>query len=160
MTAQCYKRKIFMEVAAKIGELGTCDRKQVGAVIIREGRCISWGFNGAPPGLPHCEQNQHGWHEEDWPGPGGQSPAGWEKNQLALHGCRNATHAESNALAFAACQGISTDNSILFVTLSPCETCSRLLIAAGVKEVYYREEYRDRSGVELLRSAGIHVGKL
>jgi dCMP deaminase len=143
------KRQTFMDVAGTIAVLGTCERKKVGAVIVRDGRCVSWGFNGAPPGLSHCADNHHGW---DY-GPG-QDILNPEEAALEF-GCKNATHAEANALAFAARQGISTDNSILFVTLSPCETCSRLLIAAGVREVFYKEEYRDRAGVKLLERAGV-----
>jgi|SRR5215471_540183 len=126
------KTRVFMEIAGKIGELSTCPRRAVGALIIRDGRAISWGFNGSPPGLPHCD------HPLDAP-------------------CENATHAEANAIAFAAKQGISTDKSTLFVTVSPCTVCSRLLIAAGVEHVFYNEEYRDRGGLDLLYEAGVSI---
>jgi deoxycytidylate deaminase len=79
---------------------------------------------------------------------------------LEEHGCRNATHAEANAISFAAKQGISTDMSTLFVTVSPCDICSKLLIAAGVRRVYYQEEYRDPSGLEILRMANIGAVQL
>jgi dCMP deaminase len=139
------KRQLFMEVAIVISQLGTCDRSQVGAVIIKDGRCISWGFNGAPPGMPHCDENNHGWGNVD-------ETAGLG---LDTYGCKNATHAEANALASAAKQGISTDGAELYVTLSPCEVCSRLLIAAGISRVHFLSLYRDTSGVRLLRAAGI-----
>ena len=74
---------------------------------------------------------------------------------MSRFGCRNATHAEANALAFAARQGISTDGGTLYVTVSPCNVCARLLIAAGIVSVWYDEEYRDRRGLELLEEAGI-----
>lgn len=144
-----------MEVADTIKQLGTCDRKYVGAVIIREGRCISWGYNGAAPGMPHCDENFHGWTENDWPVPGGLSPHLWEARMLEERGCRNATHAEANALAFAAKQGISTDGAELYVTVSPCLTCARLIIAAGIVRVVWEEEYRERDGIELLERAGL-----
>ena len=127
-----------MAIAMILSERGTCDRKQVGAVIVRDGRCVSWGYNGAPPGAPHCDENDHGWA-------GMAEPYGI--------GCRNATHAEANALAFAAKQGISTDDGTLYVTVAPCDNCSRLLIAAGISNVYYHEEYRDRTGLEVLERA-------
>jgi dCMP deaminase len=173
------KRDVFMKVAIELSRLGTCPRKAVGAVLIRDGRAISWGFNGAPPGLPHCDKNGHGWgvyfHEEGKPDlrtmiPDFAEKAGLSTAELehmpwdwrggtdylaSLRGCRNATHAEANALAFAARQGISTDNSILFVTVAPCDVCAKLLIAAGVRRVYYEEEYRDPAGIELLRLASI-----
>jgi dCMP deaminase len=78
-----------------------------------------------------------------------------QESASRIRGCRNATHAEANALAFAARQGISTDGCELFVTVSPCEVCARLLIASGVRRVYYLEQYRDHSGEEILRKAGI-----
>lgn len=72
-------------------------------------------------------------------------------------GCRNATHAEANALASAARQGISTEDCTLYVTLAPCETCARLLIAAGIRRVVYHKPYRDTRGVKLLLGSGVSV---
>ena len=125
------KHLTFLAIAQRLSWLSTCDRKQVGAVITREGRCVSWGFNGAPPGMPHCQ------HLGD------------------VLPCTNATHAEANALAFAARSGISTDGGTLYVTLSPCEVCARLLIAAGIVEVWFLEEYRDVKGLDILIRAGV-----
>lgn len=145
--------------------LGTCDRKRVGAVIVRDGRCVTWGYNGAPPGLPHCSENSHGWFGSreiiEFVHPGEVRPVDQTEEEqellyqqfLHLHGCRNATHAEANALAFAARQGISTDGGTLYVTLSPCDVCARLTIAAGIVAVYFGEEYRDPAGRELLEQA-------
>jgi dCMP deaminase len=135
------KAVVFMSMARTLSLLGTCDRRQVGALIVRDGRCISWGYNGAPPGLPHCGENNHGWGDDPLEGVG--------------LGCRNATHAEANAIAFAARQGISTEGGNLFVTVSPCDICSRLIIAAGIVAVWYWEEYRDPRGLELLREANL-----
>ena len=124
---------VFLQMAVDLGGLGTCDRKHVGAIITRQGRCVSWGYNGAPPGLPHCQ------HLGD------------------VKPCTNATHAEANALAFAARSGISTESGTLYVTVSPCDVCARLLIAAGIERVVYAEEYRDTSGIELLILGGLIV---
>jgi deoxycytidylate deaminase len=62
------KDLIFLEIAGNLGSLSTCDRANIGAVITKEGRCVAWGYNGAPPGLPHCDENNHGWGEdpEQW----------------------------------------------------------------------------------------------
>lgn len=152
------RRDVFMRVAIQLSRLGTCPRKAVGAVLVRDGRCISWGYNGAPPGAPHCDQNNHGWQLKDtgqYPNLDHEDVEAMENEMLEEMGCRNATHAEANALAFAAKQGISTDGCELFVTLSPCDTCSKLLIAAGIRRIYYEEEYRDPAGIELLRLAGV-----
>lgn len=149
------KDLIFLEMAEKLGTLGTCDRAFVGAIITKDGRCISWGFNGAPAGLPHCSQNGHGWLGYGYDRPE-YSGAGQTLEELASRfGCRNATHAEANALAYAARQGISTDGGTLYVTMSPCATCARLLIAAGITEMQAKCAYRNLEGLELLQAAGI-----
>jgi dCMP deaminase len=163
------KRLVFMQIARELSHLGTCDRAQVGAVIVKQGRCISWGYNGAAPGMPHCDENKHGWYGQ-WP-PGMPDPRPgrslrkdelwtineWQNEAVKTNGCRNATHAEANALAYAARQGISTDGATLYVTLSPCDTCARLLIAAGIRAVDYDEEYRDRTGIDLFVQLGGQV---
>jgi len=147
-------------MAEMLGQLGTCDRKKVGAIIVREGRCISWGYNGSLPGMPHCSENGHGWvNQEDPTGmPAPLEPTdrmNWAHELAVVHGCRNVTHAEANAVAFAARQGISTDGGTLYVTVSPCETCARLIIASGIQRVVYSEEYRDPAGIQLLSKAEI-----
>lgn len=141
MSRDLDKAVTFLTVANVIAGLGTCDRKQVGAVIVKDGRCISWGYNGAPPGAPHCHENNHGY-----------SPF---SGNLLEAGCVNATHAEANAIAFAARQGISTDGAQLFVTVSPCAVCARLVIASGITDVHYVEEYRDTTGIKILDSAKV-----
>jgi dCMP deaminase len=146
------KAKTCLEIAHALGTLSTCDRKAVGAVIVRDGRCISWGYNGAPPGLPHCDEVNHGYPRP--PGTVITSPGIVEEYSK---GCLNVTHAEANAIAFAARQGISTEGSTLYVTVSPCEVCARLLIAAGIERVVYEEEHREDAGIRLLRKAGVIV---
>src|SRR5262245_51381249 len=126
----------WIKVARIIGELSTCDRAQVGAVIIRDGRVVSSGYNGAPPGQPHCDENNHGWWDDE-----------------SGEGCLNAVHAELNAIAAAARHGVSTDGATLYVTLSPCIACQRLLIAAGISEVVYDAPYREPC--DLLEQAGV-----
>lgn len=163
------KHNTFMEVAETIAKRGTCSRAQVGCVIIRDGRCISWGYNGAPPGADHCDENYHGWapqtgsqalllYEDLQPG----DEASIGERAAEKYGCRNATHAEANALAFAARAGISTEGAICYVTISPCRVCARLLIAAGIAEVVYLTPYRkDVAEVyDLLHQSMIPMGQL
>lgn len=173
----------FLAIAEVVGSLSTCDRASVGAVIVRDGRCVSWGFNGAPPGLPHCDENGHGWgtcdnsgripirelsdeavakfkEQERYIGHEKEPPWDWQGAVDYLSqkfGCRNATHAEANALAFAAREGISTAGGMLYVSVSPCEVCSHLLIAAGIKRVVWSTEYRDPAGLNLLAEAGVEL---
>lgn len=172
------KDQVFLRVANVIADLGTCPRKAVGAVIVRDGRAISWGFNGAPPGVEHCD-SLHGWSPRHLYGKYVETQEGilmdvvktlgWKPTEenhsvsdILIHvadalGCRNVTHAEANALAFAAKQGISTEGGTLYVTLSPCVTCARLLIASGIKRVVFGEQYRIDEGTRLLREAGVEV---
>jgi len=138
------KDRVFMAVAHTISELGTCDRARAGAVLTLEGRCISWGYNGAAPGMPHCDKNYHGWY--------------MNKELLETYGCRNAIHAEANTLAAAARQGISTEGGTLFVTISPCIVCAHLIIAAGITRVLWTTPYRDSAGAEALTRADIETG--
>ena len=136
-----HKDHTFLDMAQKLSNLGTCDRAHVGCIITKNGRAISWGYNGAPPGMPHCDANGHGWGED--------------YIMTAVEGCKNATHAEANAIAAAARQGISTEGATLYTTVSPCETCSRLIIAAGIVRAVWDEVYRDPAGIELLMQAGL-----
>jgi dCMP deaminase len=158
------KATVFLQMATALSRLATCDRSHVGAIIIKEGRCISWGYNGAPPGLPHCDESRHGWLEYAHDAVKGDGITSqyddrekWIELQISLFGCRATTHAEANALAFAARQGISTAGGALFTTVSPCETCAKYLIAAGIKDVHYLREYRDTTGIKLLDKARVYT---
>lgn len=124
---------ILLEVASTIAQRGTCARAQVGAVLAKDGRIISTGYNGPPSRQPHC------------------SPEYCDVAQS----CTRSVHAEANAVAFAARQGISTDGCEAYLQLSPCVECAKLLINAGVIVVFYREEYRQTNGLDLLRDSGV-----
>ena len=124
-----------MSMAMIVAMRSTCGRKQVGAVVSHEGRVISTGYAGAPSGAPHC------------------SP---ECKSIAQNGgCQRTVHAEANAIAYAARYGISTQGTHLYTTLSPCDTCAKLIINAGVKQVTYLEQYRITSGIDLLNALGV-----
>jgi len=151
------KEGAFLRMAVILSSLATCDRAHVGCIIVKDGRCISWGYNGAPPGLPHCDVSRHGWYDHVPQTVVGDDEEKWIEVQLHVHGCRNTTHAEANALAFAARQGISTDGAQMFTTVSPCEVCSKAIIAAGITDVHYLTEYRDPAGIELLDKAKVYT---
>lgn len=139
----------FMRVAGIISEAGTCSRLQVGAVIVRDRRVVSVGYNGAPSGMPHC------------------SHRGVEGYKVEIHGppvpppgpCTIAVHAEANAICFAAKNGISTDKASLYTTDSPCLKCAELIVNAGIIEVIYEREYRIDLGINLLQAARVHVAQ-
>lgn len=126
-----------MDVAVLYKRRSTCLRRQVGAVLSREGRIISTGYGGAPAGVPHCSPETCG---PDKP-------------------CIRTIHAEANVIAFAAKYGVSTESTTLYCTASPCIECAKLLMNAGIVRVVYDEEYRDTSPVILLESVGIRVEK-
>ena len=122
----------FFRIAGIVAESGTCSRLQVGALVVRDNRIISVGYNGAAAGLPHCQ------HDDDTP-------------------CRRAVHAEVNALVYAARAGVPTLGATVFSTHAPCEVCAGTMINAGISAVKYQHHYRDMSGVKRLMEAGVAV---
>lgn len=127
-----------MQTAQLISQRGTCSRLSVGAVLARDGRILSTGYNGAPSGLPHCDHMTTGM--DTW-----------------SEGCVRAVHAEVNALAFAAKHGVRVEGSVLYTTHSPCLNCANLIVNTGVNKVVYRELYKDDIGLALLGLAGVLV---
>lgn len=113
--------KLFMKIAYLFGEKSTCDRANVGCVIVKDGRIISTGFNGSLAKQPHCDDVGH---------------------LLEEGHCVRTIHAEQNALMFCAKKGIAVDGAEAYVTHFPCIHCLKLLIQAGIKKVYYSEAYR------------------
>ena len=128
--------EMLMHVANIIAARGTCNRKSVGAVIARDTRVVSTGYVGSPPGHSHCLD------------------VGCLIDE-ATGGCIRTQHAEANSIAFAARHGIATEGCSLYTTLSPCLPCAKLILAAGITMVRYEVEYRDTTGVEYLRNAGV-----
>lgn len=164
---------MLMEMAHIVAKRGTCSRLQVGAVISKEGRILTMGYNGAPSGLPHCvhedvqpigyimpdprpEPDEHGVRQfEIRPGRVMVMPD--DNGQITTMGCQIAEHAERNAIAWAARNGVALEGSELHCTHAPCLDCARSIINSGIKTVTYKVPYRLTAGVELLRHAGIQV---
>ena len=130
---------IWMQAAQLFATRSTC-LKPNGAVLVKANRLISQGYNGSPSGMPHCVDL-------------GECEVGLDR------GCTRTVHAEANVICMAAKMGIPTEDSTLYCTTSPCYSCAKLLINAGIKEVIYLEEYRDPRGIELLKSCGVKVSK-
>lgn len=124
------RENFFVESALLVSRRSTCNRKQVGAVLVRDGRIIATGYNGVLPNID-------------------------PKFGLDENGNSKTVHSEANIISFCAKHGISTNQSTLYVTLSPCEKCAELIIQSGISRVYYIEEYRCTSGIELLNNMGI-----
>ena len=134
----------FMEIARVVSKRSTCLRHKNGAVLVRGNHIISTGYNGAPRGLPHCEEV--GCLREQ-----NNIPSG-ERHEL----CRGA-HAEANTIVQAALHGISTEGSTMYSTHQPCSFCAKLIINAGIREVVYVFPYPDKLALELLENAGIRL---
>lgn len=131
------ERDLMMLLMAEAAAMrGSCSKLQVGAVIARDHRCISTGYNGAPAGAPHCVHTL----AED-----------------ARITCERSVHAEANAIAYAARYGVATEGCTIYVTHQPCINCSKLIINSGIARVVYRYPYRLTEGIDLLREVGISV---
>lgn len=136
------EEQALMEHAQVASKRSYCERKQVGAVLAKDGRIVSTGFNGTISKSENCCE------ETIYDGFGAHKVS---KNTVV--------HAEMNCILFAGKYGIATQGCDLFVTLSPCIECSKAIIQAGIKSVYYKEEYRNTEGIKFL-SQFISVIKL
>jgi dCMP deaminase len=126
----------FMNIARQAATRSTCDRKQVGAVIVRDKTILSTGYNGSIRGMAHCDDVGHlmeGGH------------------------CVATVHAEANAIIQAAKNGVRIDGAELYTTASPCWNCFKLLANGGVTRVYFGEFYRDRRSLEVAAQIGVDL---
>ena len=135
----------FMSVAHLISRRATCTRGHIGAVIVRENSILSTGYNGAPSGLPHCNDSNCRIYRSIHP------DGAVEEN------CVNTIHAEINAIAQAAKHGVSIKDSEIYITASPCIHCLKVLINVGIKTIYYDKPYKIEHIDELLRLSGIRL---
>lgn len=153
---------IYMQVAYQFAKLSYAERRKVGCVIVKDKQVISFGYNGTPHGFENeCEMLETtGW---DFPEQAELlEDNGWTILPESGCACRSVTkrevlHAESNAIMKVAKSTMSCEGAELYTTTCPCFDCAKLIIQAGIKKVYYTEDYRDMSGVELLKKAEIEV---
>lgn len=144
MDPRLTRDKMFMQIAEIVAQRSTCPRKHVGAVMVRENHIVSIGYNGAPPGLPHCTD--------------GGCALEFPHEQFGLQGgCTRAIHAEMNCIAFAARQGAPTDDATMYCTCATCANCAALLASSGIKRFVYLESYRLTAGIDLLKEANVEV---
>jgi dCMP deaminase len=120
----------YMRMAVEWAKLSYCDRKKVGALIVKDRMIISDGFNGTPTNFENCCEDE-----------------GFTKWYVL--------HAEANAILKVAASTQSCENSTLYITLSPCKECSKLIHQSGIKRVVYLNEYKDTTGLEFLEKAGV-----
>lgn len=134
----------FLQLARLVASRSTCLRRQVGAVLVKNERIISTGYNGAPRGLKHCLEI--GCLREKEGIPSGQ------RYEL----CRG-VHAEQNAIINAALYGVATEGAIIYCTNQPCIICARMIINAGIIKVVHQGDFNDQLAVEFLKEAGIQL---
>ncbi|MFA5995515.1 MAG: cytidine/deoxycytidylate deaminase family protein [Patescibacteria group bacterium] len=124
----------FLNVATVVSTRATCDRANIGAVLVQDNYIISTGYNGAPHGLPHCDEAGH----------------------LMENGhCVRTTHAEQNAIIQAAVHGTSTAGATLYTTHSPCKICAKIILNAHIKKVVAKNFYRDDTVLEMFKQANV-----
>lgn len=126
----------FMNIAKEAATRSTCDRKHVGAVIVRDKTILSTGYNGSIRGMPHCNENGH---------------------MMENDHCVATIHAESNAILQAAKNGVMIDRGEIYITASPCWTCFKMLANVGIKKIFYGEFYRDERIFETAKKLGIEL---
>ena len=126
--------KKYLEIAQKISELSHANKKKVGSIIVKNSVIISDGYNGTPEGFENECEDING--DTKW----------------------YTLHSEANAITkLVRTGGISAEDATLYITLSPCKECSKLILQSGINRVFYLEEYRDKSGVDFLKNAGIQI---
>lgn len=137
----------FMDITHFVATRSTCLRRHVGAVLVRDKRILSTGYNGAPSGIDHCLEV--GCLREQLGIPSG------ERHEL----CR-ALHAEQNAIIQAALHGVGIKGATLYCTNLPCIICSKMLINSGIRQIVYQEGYPDKLAGEMLAAAGMKLERL
>ena len=137
----------FMKIAHLVSERSTCLRRKVGAVLVKDKRILATGYNGAPRGITHCEVS--GCLREKLGVPSG------ERHEL----CRG-LHAEQNVLLQAALHGVSTKGASLYITVTPCLICAKMLINAGVTEIVFEGDYPDKMAKDFLKEAGVKLRRI
>jgi len=136
----------FMEIAHVVAKRSTCLRRQIGAVIVKDKRILTTGYNGAPGGLPHCLE------------------LGCLRDELGIESgtrqeiCR-ALHAEQNAIIQAALYGVSTKEATLYCTHQPCSLCAKALINAGIRRIVFEGDYPDQFALDMLKLAEVEMAQ-
>src|SRR3954465_7004101 len=126
----------FMNIAREVATRATCDRKHVGAVIVRDKSILATGYNGSIRGLPHCDEEGH----------------------LMEDGhCVRTIHAEANAIVQAARNGVRIDEATIYVTASPCWNCFKMIANSGITKIVYGEFYRDERVFSIADRLGITI---
>jgi dCMP deaminase len=139
--------KIYMDLARSLAQRSHCIKRKVGAVITKDTRAIATGYNGPPQGTYNCDEE---WPEQGCP-------------RSLRGGCSLALHAEQNAIIFALKNKVDLIGSTLYITLSPCLPCARMIFSAGIVKLFYRESYAElkslevEEGIQFLEKLGVQT---
>lgn len=136
MTKRASWEEYFMNIAREVATRSTCDRKFVGAVIVRRKTILSTGYNGSIRGLAHCDDGGH---------------------EMENSHCVRTIHAEANAIVQAARHGIRIEDSEIYITASPCYNCFKMIANAGIKKIYFGEFYKEKRIRVHARGLGIEL---
>jgi dCMP deaminase len=153
--------KAHMQVAETYAKLSTARRLQVGAIIVKDDRIISIGYNGMPSGWDNnCEDTETTFDERDT-----YNSTDWKfdeskKQYYRLKTKPEVLHAEANAIAKVARSPESAEDAVIFITHAPCIECAKLVFQSGIRQVFYRDNYRSDAGTNFLKQAGVTVNKL
>ncbi len=139
MTDRVSWDEYFMAIARQVATRATCDRKHVGAVIVRDRTILSTGYNGSIRGLPHCDEVGH---------------------MMEAGHCVRTIHAEANAIIQAAKNGVAIAGADIYITASPCWLCFKMIANAGVQRIVFGEFYRDHRIYEVAQALGIELIQL
>jgi len=132
----------FMDVAERFAQLSSATRLQVGAIVVKDDRIISIGYNGMPSGWDNCCEEWDG--EDEW-------------GNTILKSKKEVLHAETNAIAKLARSPESGEGATIFITHAPCIDCAKLIYQSGISTVYYKNEYRSTQGIEFLTKSGVVI---
>ena len=132
----------YMDVAERFAQLSSAKRLQVGAIVVKDDRIISIGYNGMPSGWDNCCEEWDG--EDDW-------------GNTILKSKPEVLHAESNAIAKLARSPESGEGATIFITHAPCIDCAKLIYQSGIATVYYKNEYRSTQGISFLKKSGVVI---
>jgi len=162
-------KQLYSSIAASVAKMSHARRLQVGAVIVKDDRVISMGYNGMPAGWDNnCEDRVYDPGAGGWLDPeefDAQYPyEGWHEQaqrnvRYGLKTKQEVLHAESNALAKLARSSESGLGADLFVTHAPCINCAKLIYQSGIRRVYFGTNYRDEAGIKFLKQSGVEVFK-
>jgi dCMP deaminase len=154
-----------MDMALRVAEMSYAVRKKVGSVLVKDDNIISFGWNGMPAGWDNnCEYKDYDisrdFNGNYFPYSEKEYPLEDERGRYRLKTNPEVLHSEANTILKIARSTVSSEGATLFTTLAPCSDCAKLIYQSGIKKVYYRDSYREKTGVEFLEKSGVIVEQL